>query len=163
MVVVIIGLISAIAVPRITRGTRTTQAQSVAATINSVRTAIDAYYAEHGRYPGYNPANGLPNGSAFIDQLTRYTDEQGRPNPVPTATYRFGPYLRPPFPTNPRNGLNTVHVKPIPTAPNPAAGSVGWVAVLSHGYFGIAATDADLDAIGAETVEAKVRLKAGPQ
>lgn len=163
LVVVIIGLISAIAIPRITRGTRSAQANAVTATVNSVRTAIDAYYADHDRYPGYNPASGLPDGAMFVAQLTRYTDAQGRQNAQPTSEYKFGPYLRVPFPKNPRNGLDTVHVKALPSAPDPAAGTAGWVAVLSHGYFGLAATDAELGELGAETPEAKAHLKAGPQ
>ena len=60
------------------------------------------------------------------------------------------PNLRPPFPTNPANGLKTVHVKAAPQDAAPAEGSVGWVAVLSHGYFGISASESDLDGVGAD-------------
>jgi len=38
-------------------------------------------------------------------------------------------------------------VKAAPADADPAEGSVGWVAVLSHGYFGISATDSELDTI----------------
>ena len=56
-------------------------------------------------------------------------------------------------PTNPTNGLATVKVKADPAEADPADGSVGWVAVLSHGYFGISASDADLDVIGVDVKE----------
>ena len=77
-----------------------------------------------------------------------YTDVQGKTNATYGNPFLYGPYLRPPFPTNPTNGLTTVNVKAAPQDADPAEGSVGWVAVLSHGYFGISASDSDLDDLG---------------
>ena len=48
-----------------------------------------------------------------------------------------------------------------PSGANPADGSVGWIAVLSHGYFGIHATDAELDDIGVKDAVTKSALKGG--
>ncbi|MDO8631264.1 MAG: hypothetical protein Q7R41_12300, partial [Phycisphaerales bacterium] len=67
----------------------------------------------------------------------------------------YGPYLRAPFPVNPANKLRTVRVKSDPTSPDPADGSVGWVAVLSTGDFGVSATDVQLDKIGVIEVSMK--------
>ena len=136
-------------------------AQQLGATLAGVRKAIDMYYAEHGSYPGYDPSTQIPGGDWFIQQLTMYSDDDGNTNTSFSTTYKFGPYLRKPFPTNPTNDLTTVLVKPTPGAPDPAAGSYGWVAVLSHGYFGILATDADLEDAGIDDIDVMRKLKGG--
>ncbi len=148
MVVTIIGLIAAIAVPRMTSAATSATTGSLEATLANVRKAIDIYYAEHGSYPGYDPADRNPSGVHFVQQLLRYSDDRGRSNDTLVAPYLYGPYLRRLFPKNPFNGLATVHVKANPGAPEPADGTVGWVAVLSHGYFGISATDAEFQGAG---------------
>jgi len=145
MVVAIIGMLAAIAVPRISQAAQSSKATALQASVSTVREAIDLYYAEHGRYPGYSPGSGTPDGDAFVSQLMHYSDEDGYTQKSPDTTFRFGPYMRPPFPKNPINGLQTVHVKAKPADAEPADGSVGWIAVLSHGYFGISAIEADLD------------------
>lgn len=156
IVVVIIGIVAAIAVPRISSGATSASANALEATITNVRKAIDIYYAEHGSYPGYNPSDGSPDGTRFQNQLLMYSDDKGNTNVGRTAAYRFGPYLRAPFPKNPSNKLDSVHVKATEAAPSPADGSVGWVAVLSNGDFGISATSADLDRLGIVKASAKL-------
>ncbi|MGB2984556.1 MAG: prepilin-type N-terminal cleavage/methylation domain-containing protein [Phycisphaerae bacterium] len=148
VVVTIIGIVAAIAVPRMSTATTRASANALQATLANVRKAIDCYYAEHGQYPGHNPGTGVPNGEKFVQQLTMYTSSNGGPGATYGDPYSYGPYLRKPFPKNPTNNLDTVHVKATPADADPAEGSVGWVAVLSHGYFGISATDEDLDDIG---------------
>ena len=145
IVVTIIGVLASIAVPRLSGAATGANSAALQATLAAVRKAIDMYYAEHGSYPGYDPSTQIPGGDWFIQQLTMYSDDEGNTNASFSATYKNGPYLRKPFPTNPTNDLTTVLVKATPSAPDPAAGSYGWVAVLSHGYFGILATDADLE------------------
>lgn len=153
MVVTIIGIVAAIAVPRMAQASSRATASAIQATLATVRKAVDCYYAEHGRYPGYDPASGVVEtaGTSFINQLTMYTDESGNPNGTYGSPFFYGPYLRKPFPRNPINKMDTVHVKATPAVADPADGSVGWVAVLSHGYFGISATDSDLDTIAGDT------------
>jgi len=148
MVVVIIGIVAGIAVPRMSSATTHASANALQATLMNVRTAIECYYAEHNRYPGYDPANGSANGVHFVKQLTMYSDAQGRTNTVRTSSYKYGPYLRKPFPVNLANNLDTVQVKAKRSDPNPADGSVGWVAVLATGDFGVSATDEQLEKIG---------------
>ena len=81
---------------------RSAQANSLLASITNVRKAIDRYYAEHSRFPGHNASSGnTPDGDWFIDQLTRYSDKSGLVSDFPSQQFRFGPYLRRPFPTNP--------------------------------------------------------------
>lgn len=148
MVVTIIGIIAAIAAPRVSSSTSQSGANALKATLSNIRSAIDMYYAEHNRFPGYAPASGLPDNDQFVKQLTLYSDASGNTNPNYTTTFAYGPYLRAPFPVNPANKLRTVHVKPLPASPDPADGSVGWVAVLSTGEFAVSASDVQLDNVG---------------
>lgn len=148
MVVVIIGIVSAIAVPRMSRTATYASANAMQATLMNVRTAIECYFAEHNSYPGYDPSSGAADGDQFVKQLTMYSDSQGKTNTVHTTTYKYGPYLRKPFPVNLANNLDTVYVKEKRSDPSPGDGTVGWVAVLATGDFGVSATDAQLEKIG---------------
>lgn len=163
MVVIIIGLISAIAVPRISRAATASKAAALQGSLVNVRKAVDAYYAEHSRYPGRHPVSGVPDGVYFVNQLLLYSDENGNTNATYGGAFKFGPYLRAPFPANPSNGLRTVHVKATPTSAGPAVGSVGWVAVLLDGAFGVSMSDSDLDLVGATTPAVKFELRAGTE
>ena len=159
MVVTIIGIVAAIAVPRVSSAANNASRNSLDATLSNVRKAIDVFYAEHNRFPGFDPTNGLPSGNDFIKQLTMHSDAEGRTNAMPVAPYLFGPYLRAPFPVNPTNKLRTVSVKPTPASADPADGSVGWVAVLSTGDFGVSATDTQLDAVGVKGASKKLDVR----
>lgn len=159
MVVIIIGMLSSVAVPRVAQAARNSRVNALQETLANVRSAIDIYFAEHARYPGYSPSTGLPDDQKFVEQLLMYTDEQGNTRATPGEEYKFGPYLRSPFPQNPHNKLATVKVKANPGIADPAPGSVGWVAVLSHGYFGIHASDIELEDLGAPGPNLKVVLR----
>lgn len=159
IVVTIIGMISSIAVPRVAQAAKNSRVSALQETLTNVRSAIDLYYAEHSRYPGYDPSTGLPHDQKFVEQLLMYTDAQGRTQATSSGNYIYGPYLRSPFPKNPHNKLDTVKVKATPGVADPASGSVGWVAVLSHGYFGVHLNDTELEDIGAPTPNLKTILK----
>ncbi len=143
IVVVIIGIIAAIAAPRFSSAISSAVGTSVESNIATVTRAMAIYEAEHGKYPGYNPSSGSPENAMFPRQLMEFSDQNGNVSTTYGSPYIFGPYLRPPFPTNPLNDLDTVRVILTPTSPV-IAGSSGWVAVLSTGEFGINATAADL-------------------
>ena len=158
IVIVIIGIVSGIAVPRISHASRNAQKNALMATLTNVRKAIDVYYAEHEKYPGYDPNTGNPDGLDFVDQLVKYSDRNGKTNATYGSPYIFGPYIRAPFPTNPFNNLSNVTVKKVPTDASPAKGTVGWVAVLSNGAFGISVTDADLVKVDMDAAEVKAKI-----
>ena len=160
-VVTILGILAAIAVPRMTSAATSAAGNALQATLVNVRKAIDVYYAEHGRYPGYDHATGNPDNGAFVDQLLMYTDANGKTNATYGYPFIYGPYLRTPFPKSPVNNLDTVGVKADPSSPDPAAGSTGWIAVLSHGYFGINASDAELDDVGITDPKVKDTARCG--
>jgi len=147
MVVVIIGIISAIAVPRMTHASQRADLSALTATLANVRKAIDIYYAEHGKYPGYNPTTRGPDSSFFVNQLTQYSDIRGNVDTERGSPNIYGPYLRKPFPANPFNNLSTVHVKARESDADPAIASVGWIAVLDTGAFYISATEAQVNQI----------------
>lgn len=155
IVVVIIGIVSAIAVPRFTRAAASATATYVDATVGAVRRAMSHYYAEHGQYPGADPNTGAPNKIAFVNQLLLYSDEAGNTNATRGTPFIYGPYLRDPFPTNPFNDLDDVGVKAVPSD-SIALGSTGWIAVLSDGDFGINVADAELDLINLDKKKVKV-------
>ncbi|MCB9851095.1 MAG: hypothetical protein H6817_10380 [Phycisphaerales bacterium] len=156
LVVVIIGIIAGIAVPRISQAGAQADARALLATLNNVRDAIDRYYAEHGKFPGYDPSNDNPDGDWFIKQLTKYTDAAGDVKDSPGGDYVYGPYLRSPFPSNPFNGLSTVKVKPTDGGAV-TLNATGWIAVLSDGTFTINTASAKLPV---EVVSEKERVLA---
>jgi prepilin-type N-terminal cleavage/methylation domain-containing protein len=162
IVVTILGMVAAIAVPRVTTAGMRASANALELTLTNVRKAVDVYFAEHGRFPGYAPGTGAPSGTDFVNQLTMYSNRAGNTSATYGGGFVFGPYLRAPFPKNPANKLSTVHVKATRGAPDPASGSAGWVAVLATGDFGIHATDADLDDVGITEASKKLIVRVGP-
>ena len=151
IVVVIIGLITAIAMPRFSRATASATEAYLSSSISTVRRAIELYYAEHDQYPGYNPANGSPSDTMFLRQLLEYSDFEGKTQASLGSPFIYGPYLRPPFPKNPFNELDTVKVLPNPSG-SVTPGSSGWVAILSNGDFRINATQTDFDNHGVSKI-----------
>lgn len=154
VVVVIIGFIAAIAVPRVSSAANSASRNALQSTIANVRRAIDHYHAEHGSYPGYTPGTEVPNDAAFVKQLVTYTDETGATNATYGYPFIYGPYLRKPFPVNQFNDLDTVKVLANEAEAEPADGSVGWVAVLFSGRFGISIADEKLSGIGMKPEDA---------
>ena len=119
IVVTIIGIISAIAVPRMSAASSTATGNALKLTMANVRKAVDVFYAEHGRYPGYDPASGAASGEFFVDQLITYSDATGNTSATYAYPFIYGPYIRSPFPTNPTNHLRNVPVKTSARAPHP--------------------------------------------
>lgn len=160
IVIVIIGIIAAIAVPRLGSTAQNAQAHALRATLRNVRVAIDLFQAEHGRYPGYDPTDGSPDGKWFVDQLTLYSDDAGHTSDTHGDPFIYSPYLRPPFPTNPFNGLATVQVLANRSA-QMTLGTSGWVAVLATGDFGINADDGALAEIGIKNGDPAKAMRGG--
>jgi type II secretory pathway pseudopilin PulG len=92
IVLVIIGLIAAIAVPRLSRGAGAGSA-ALQSNLQSLRKAIELYRVEHGgAYP--TCVEGAGNKTTIMFQLTQYTDAAGNYAATRSATHRVGPYLR---------------------------------------------------------------------
>lgn len=145
IVIVIIGIIAAIAVPRISRGVRGAAEAALRANLNTLRSIIIHYAAEHdGAWPG---ADGTEN--TLYDQLTQRTDAAGNVGTTP-GLHIYGPYLRtgfPPVPVGPNGGATRVHRNTgTPPQVNEGKKNHGWVYNYETGEI-IANTD-DLDASG---------------
>lgn len=95
IVIVIIGILAAIAIPRLSRGSAGAADSALSANLAVLRSAIDLYAAEHG--------GRFPTVAGFVDQLTKYTDEDGNVSDTKTGNFLYGPYLRklPPLPVGP--------------------------------------------------------------
>lgn len=92
IVVVIIGTIAAIAIPRMSRGTAAAVDSGLANNLTLLRKAVELYRAEHGTYPTCDALGG--NRTTIMVQLTQYTDVAGNTSSTRTAVHRFGPYLK---------------------------------------------------------------------
>jgi len=104
IVIVIMGIISAIAIPRLSRGARTAGGSALKSNLATMRNAIEMYAAEHdGKYPG----------SKIKDQLTKYSNLTGSTtNATKTVTEVYGPYLKeiPPMPVGSKKNATAVYV-----------------------------------------------------
>jgi general secretion pathway protein G len=110
IVVVMLGILAAVVVPQFKGVTQEVQEAAIANTLQSLRGAIESYRLSH--------CDVLPDGDLVI-QLTECTDITGAPGT------ELGPYLRPPWPTNPISGGNDVKV--LPTTPASPAGQEAWL------------------------------------
>jgi general secretion pathway protein G len=89
IVLVIIGIIAAIAIPRLTRGATNASATAVAADLAVLRNAIELYRAEH--------EGEFPTVADFASQLTQFSNIAGNAFSVTPNTGTgiiYGPYLK---------------------------------------------------------------------
>jgi general secretion pathway protein G len=125
IVVLLVGVIAAVAVPRISRGARGVAESDVLTDLTALRNAVRLYHREHnGTFPAQDNSP-----SSFIDQLTRRTDAQGNVGTDP-AIYIYGPYLRGPVPAisvGPNRGANGVFVAPTGPTVDESLTTVGWI------------------------------------
>jgi len=135
IVIVILGIVAAIAIPRIGSGSRNAGESALTANLASLRNAIDWYYGEHhNTFPG-TKTDGLGNAAdseaAFVNQLIMYSDADGNCSADKDVAFPFGPYIRGSFPNlsvGANSGKNTVTMlnQPAPCTSTPADGN-GWV------------------------------------
>ena len=117
IVVVILGILAAIAVPQVMGSRRNAGEAGLRATLSVIRAALERYAAQHGaKYPGAI-ADGLGNApgseAAFKNQLLLYSDGSGACSKAQAAGFVYGPYVRKEFPAAPsgeRVGKSTVKV-----------------------------------------------------
>jgi prepilin-type N-terminal cleavage/methylation domain-containing protein len=133
IVVVILGVIAAIAVPRLARGVTGAGDSSLRKNLQALRTAIDAYSAEHGgAFPGAT-ADGMGGAAetyeALRNQLTKFSNAAGQCSETGGASYPYGPYLQqiPVVPVGPNKGNAAVAIDKVNSPPLVTAGPEGWV------------------------------------
>lgn len=119
IVVVIIGLIGAIAIPRLSSAGDRSRAGALSGDLALLTQAIEHYAAEHADLtPADDPASGPgTDGSLFASRLISRTDGDGQL----VGGGPLGPYLRD-IPPNPYNHLATIRIDGV----LPGANIAGW-------------------------------------
>lgn len=149
IVVIILAIISAIAIPQFSAATSDAQQSAADANLAAVRNAIELYRAQHAGnvYPGVKASSGGSCSSgagqadagseqAFKDQLQYPSNKNGQTCAIADAEYRYGPYLRQGIPNNPFTENNSVRVEDQGTALVAATGSgKGWAYDTKSGEF----------------------------
>ena len=122
IVVIILGILAAIVIPQFTNASNDARNNSVASTLQTMRSQVELFKIHHADTP--------PAATALNTVMT------GKTNPTDTtqtaATGTLGPYLQQ-FPTNPVNGFNTVV--------NAAGTAAGWVYTVNGGTYTLSATN----------------------
>jgi prepilin-type N-terminal cleavage/methylation domain-containing protein len=155
IVIVVIGIIAAITIPRVSRGARSTGDSALRSNLAIMRSAIELYASEHGgTFPAAKDAGGTygaaGSADAFKNQLIYYTDSSGGVSETRDATHIYGPYLRKgilPLPVGANKGNNDVTVAN--TGPT-AGGITGWVYNYVTGEFIANCTDTELDELSTQ-------------
>jgi general secretion pathway protein G len=117
IVVILLGILATVIVPQISVSTEDAKENTLSSNLTSMRNSIELYYYQHkNAYPGAavpatKPADVTDTGTAFVAQLTRYTDADGNISNSKDATYKYGPYIKGgDLPDNPYNELSDVTV-----------------------------------------------------
>lgn len=114
IVIVILGILASLALPRFGSFIGDTEVSVVAANLAIMRKSITLYHVEHDSvYPGAKQSNGTGNDSgvgqratSFTKQLALYTNGIGKTNEdFDPDSFPFGPYLAMGVPQNPVSGL----------------------------------------------------------
>jgi prepilin-type N-terminal cleavage/methylation domain-containing protein len=128
IVVVILGIIAAIVIPRFSNATATARASMLGDDLRVTRMQIEVFKAQHcGVAPGYPQCDRAqtPTEDAFVQYMIGCSDSGGTFDPV--GGKKFGPYLRE-MPVNPVNGKSTVLVlADAADFPTEASDTYGWI------------------------------------
>jgi general secretion pathway protein G len=130
IVVVILGILAAIVLPRFSNASSLARASMLADDLRVLRTQLAVYKAQHQDTPAGYPDGDrtqAPTEAALLAQMTMASRGRGETAPIGTLGFDYGPYLREMTP-NPLNGKSSVQIIGDAVA-FPAAGddSHGWV------------------------------------
>ncbi|MBY0586893.1 type II secretion system GspH family protein [bacterium] len=133
VVILILGIIATVAVPRVVRSTSNAAESAIKQDLASVRSAVELYASDHGGvFPGSaSGGTGFTAGTeaAFKGQVLNYTNALGEVSTTKSTAYPFGPYLRKPFPkapAGPRSGVDTIKMETAGTLLTGADESTAW-------------------------------------
>jgi len=112
LVVIILGIIASIALPRLSNASATAKASMLMDDLRLMRTQIMVYKGQHcGVSPGHpdgNPATPATQ-DVFIAQMTKPSNVGGETAEVRSPEFRYGPYLSE-MPPNPVNNKITIQI-----------------------------------------------------
>ena len=133
IVVMIIGILAAIAVPKFSNASQSARESSLKEDLQHMRTAIGVYKSQHGSNPGYPGGDTAqtPTSACTSDQLTLFSDTLGNTSATSSSTYRWGPYLNL-IPVNPINNKSDFKILADTDAFTPDD-STGWLYQPSTG------------------------------
>ncbi len=109
IVIVIISILAAIAIPQFLGSTQDANESTLKADLTALRNAIELYFHQHNdqtggvgsKYPGGNVASADVE-EAFLDHLTLYTNASGTTTTtLNRTTHPYGPYPKTGMPDNP--------------------------------------------------------------
>jgi len=165
IVVIILAILAAIAIPQFTSSTSDAQMAALDANLSAVRTALEQYKVQHtgNVYPGANLATGAtscPAGGAAITtgaanskdamlaQLQYYSNAAGAVCTVgDSTTYKYGPYLRQGVPLEPFGNSSDVKIAAVGAPPAAETDGKGWAYSPSTGQF--ISNNSNVEATGA--------------
>lgn len=123
IVVVILGILAAIVLPRFSNASDTARASMMADDLRVLRIQILVYKSQHcGSAPGYPLTGSTPTEAEFVSQMTNKTDATG----AIAADGKYGPYMRE-LPPNPINNKNSVEIADESVSRFTADDSHGWI------------------------------------
>jgi prepilin-type N-terminal cleavage/methylation domain-containing protein len=129
IVVMILGILATMVIPHVTSANEHAKDAALRDDIRLLRTQVSVYKAQHrDAAPGYPAGNTAvaPTSTAFAEQITMFTSEQGETSATATPTHRLGPYIQK-VPANAVNQKDTWLLvgngQPVPAA----TGAYGWI------------------------------------
>lgn len=147
IVVVLLGVLAAIAVPTVGRSTTMARETTLAMNLNLLRRFIPVYTSQHLETPpGYpnGDRTAAPTEQAFVDQGVLSSNQNGQTAARGTPGFPLGPYLSN-VPPNPFNKLATVQVLGDGVAlPGVGDDSHGWIYKPATGEIRPDCTGADV-------------------
>lgn len=147
IVVIIVAILAAIAIPQFSNTTVDAQESTLDANLNNLRSAIEMYRVQHNNaFPAATASSGgdaskctaaggtlglaaVNTGDALREQLTMYSDAAGHTCSAAGAGFLYGPYLRDQLPIEPVSAPPSnavVIVSTTGTATAPAGTTGGW-------------------------------------
>ena len=112
LVVIILGIIAAVSIPRFSNASATARANMLADDLRIMRMQISVFKAQHkGVTAGYpnGDTDAAPTAVTFIAHMTQSSNAEGQPAAPGTDGYPYGPYFSA-LPVNPVNGKATVEI-----------------------------------------------------
>ena len=115
IVVILLGILAMVVVPQITISSEDTKVSTLQSNLGQMRSLLEIYYAQHSEtYPGeIDDADGAgaPSNAAtaFVNQLTLYTDANGKASNTDKTLHPLGPYIKgSTLPPNPFNNSSAI-------------------------------------------------------
>ena len=151
IVVMIIGILAAIAVPKLSNASQVARENSLKDNLRLLRTQLGVYKSQHSAFPGYPGGDTAQSPTAAItcDQLLLCTDAAGNTSPTNTPVYHWGPYLDA-MPKNPVNGNSDWKIL-ADSDPFTPDGTTGWLYQPSTGT--LKANNAGTDSSGRAIID----------